>query len=358
MKGNALIMKTGMSIIVFAVSALLAASLPAQDEFTYEGTLKTAQGLPLSPGSYGAAIRIYDAAAGGNLLWSGSTAFTTDLNGRFAVPVGDVSCSAVEGDSPAYTNLVDAFRAEGVVRWYIGVSVSGGDEISPRQEIVCVPLASRATTVPYARGDVSGAKLSADELTVQVGFSTEGRVVSPGRVESDYGSTASILGGLTVSGGSLAVRGGMNVSGATIRAKEASGYGIVPKGAIVALAPGRAVPDGWALCDGTNDTPDLSGRFIYGCGGDGERGAEGGEAAHRLTIDEVPGHSHTVTYHVAKITDRAYKCGDDDGDDDDKAWADADKGHCYRDFTSKSWGGGGLHENRPPYRALRYIMKK
>ena len=351
-------MKNTISIFVIAVSALAAASASAQDAFTYEGSLKTAQGLPLAPGSYGAAVRIYDSAAGGNLLWSGATTFTPDAGGRFAVPVGDGTCRAVEGDSPSCTNIVDAFRAEGVVRWYVGVSVNGGDEISPRQEIVSVPLASRATTVPYARGDLSGNRLTASELAVQSGFSTEGRVVASSRVESDYGSTASFLGGLVVSGGDLSVHGGMNVSGATLSADEASGYGMVPKGTIVALAPGYDVPRGWVVCDGMDGTPNLGGRFIYGLGSDDSHGYQGGEAVHTLTTDEVPAHSHSVTYPLASNRQKSYLWADDDSDDEDNAWGDYDHKGNKTDFTSESWGGGGAHENRPPYRALRFIMKQ
>lgn len=43
----------------------------------------------------------------------------------------------------------------------------------------------------------------------------------------------------------------------------------------------------WHLCDGTNGTPDLRNRFIYG--GDGKNnGATGGEATHKLTEAELP----------------------------------------------------------------------
>lgn len=41
------------------------------------------------------------------------------------------------------------------------------------------------------------------------------------------------------------------------------------------------------MCDGTNGTPDLRNRFIYG--GDGTNsGATGGEASHKLTEAELP----------------------------------------------------------------------
>jgi len=40
----------------------------------------------------------------------------------------------------------------------------------------------------------------------------------------------------------------------------------VPSGTIVAFR-GSTAPSGWAICDGTNGTPDLRGRFIRGLGG-------------------------------------------------------------------------------------------
>ena len=41
----------------------------------------------------------------------------------------------------------------------------------------------------------------------------------------------------------------------------------------------NTIPDGWALCDGQNSTPDLRGRFILGRTNDGEA-ATGGAASH------------------------------------------------------------------------------
>jgi hypothetical protein len=59
-------------------------------------------------------------------------------------------------------------------------------------------------------------------------------------------------------GGNLAVVG-------DVAAASVGGKGTVPKGAILMWsgAP-EAIPAGWTLCDGTNGTPNLSGRFIVG----------------------------------------------------------------------------------------------
>ena len=51
---------------------------------------------------------------------------------------------------------------------------------------------------------------------------------------------------------------------------------IVPKGIVVAWFGSTSVlPDGWALCDGTNGTPDLRDRFIVGAGASFTVGATG-----------------------------------------------------------------------------------
>jgi microcystin-dependent protein len=57
-------------------------------------------------------------------------------------------------------------------------------------------------------------------------------------------------------------------------------------------------PSGWAECDGTQGTPDITGRFIMGGGLDSFRGgapalySTGGEATHPLALNEMPDHTH------------------------------------------------------------------
>jgi len=66
---------------------------------------------------------------------------------------------------------------------------------------------------------------------------------------------------------------------------------------IIVMWSGSNVPSGWTLCDGTNGTPDLRGRFVLGSG-KGENLTErkindkGGFETHTLTIEEIPTHDH------------------------------------------------------------------
>ena len=147
------------------------------------------------------------------------------------------------------------------------------------------------------------------------------------------------------------------------------GGGNIPTGGIIMWSGSIAtIPSGWALCDGTNSTPDLRNRFIVGAhsgagtgtsatagpGFNASTGAlnanytpgnSGGETAHQLTIAELASHTHQVT-------------------DDNGGWNSGTSGNVVRAInlgtiqkTTTSAGSDNYHENRPPYYALAYIMK-
>ena len=93
--------------------------------------------------------------------------------------------------------------------------------------------------------------------------------------------------------------------------------------------------------------PDLTDRFIVQAGGAYELGKKGGEKEHKLTVKEMPSHSHEVT---------AYVSGSN-GYDKFGIVADRDV-TTPKTYTPLSYTGGNLaHENRPPFFALYKLIK-
>ncbi len=95
------------------------------------------------------------------------------------------------------------------------------------------------------------------------------------------------------------------------------------------------IPGGWALCDGTNGTPNLQNRFIVGAGDTYAVDATGGALTHTHT-GYTNGHSHEIG------------SGTDIGSDTDYA---SDTNSEMDSFTTDAANG------LPPYYALAYIMK-
>lgn len=119
----------------------------------------------------------------------------------------------------------------------------------------------------------------------------------------------------------------------------------VPAGGILMWSGSiESIPEGWALCDGTEGTPDLTDRFIVGAGVTYSPGDIGGEAEHVLTVDEMPSHSHSITYE------------DNSGGQVSPPFFMHSNGQPHQAYTNET-GEDLAHENRPPYYALAFIMK-
>ena len=189
----------------------------------------------------------------------------------------------------------------------------------------------------------------------------------------------------------------LNISGTTTLAS----LNLLPKGVIVAWNS-EVAPAGWALCDGTNGTPDLRGRFIrmqndqvagtkvwddyvYSfptqisttvdktiCGAARTApvsyilkfkfGDYAGTDHHTLTNNEIPAHSHNMMVKGACFKnggcdDRFALIANGGGDEDPKAKAIRTIAGISDISTFNNANGGSGHNNMPPFYVLSYIMK-
>ena len=156
---------------------------------------------------------------------------------------------------------------------------------------------------------------------------------------------------------------------------------LIPPGGIIMWSGAvDAIPEGWALCDGSNGTPDLRDRFIVGAGGSYSVGSRGGSNTVTLTTSQIPSHNHTIgsagKHSHGGATD--YWAGDwiyvarDTRSTGGVTYdglasplrTSLQHRHTFTTDTAPdhthsvgSTGGGQAHENRPPYYALCFIMK-
>ena len=113
----------------------------------------------------------------------------------------------------------------------------------------------------------------------------------------------------------------------------------------LALVGSSGVPKGWAICDGTQGTPDLRGRFVL-MAQDSAYSimSTGGAATHTLTEAEMPSHKHSLYFRFGG--------GNGPGGSNIQSSQNSGPG----DNTTPA-GGNNPHNNMPPYYTLVYIMK-
>ena len=186
----------------------------------------------------------------------------------------------------------------------------------------------------------------------------------------------------------------------------------VPTGTIIMYGTTSA-PSGWLLCDGQStsgypalaaivggNVPDLRDRFIVGAGNNYSQNARAGSNTVTLTVADMPSHSHSTNSHnhsfsattgnpnttltgtatyIAETWGSAgsasgifgrnggysnyYTPSRVDSSPTGRLTIDATHTHDLSGVTGPANpntnpdGGGGAHENRPPYHALTFIIK-
>lgn len=183
-----------------------------------------------------------------------------------------------------------------------------------------------------------------------------------------------------------------------------------PLSGTVRMTAATATPSGWLTCDGSSvlrtdypslfaaigttygsadsthfSLPNLADRVPIGSGGSisaGTLGATGGEAAHTLSVNEMPSHAHVQNAHGHGVSDPGHAHGTYIGQVDDSNWTGWNSGNQWPPAdgpgqyngpitqasganltiqtttpTEQNAGGGASHNILQPYVVLRYLVK-
>lgn len=145
-----------------------------------------------------------------------------------------------------------------------------------------------------------------------------------------------------------------------------------PIGAIL-MWPTATAPTGWLICNGqsiagddyaalrtvlgTDTVPDLSGKFILGVSSTHALNSTGGEETHTLDISEMPNHSHPLSqvYHRVGTLSGTYSTINCNSSNTQATASDLQQLDPV-DYVDLN-GGGGAHNNMPPYFTMNFIIK-
>lgn len=398
-------MKTFLKIAVPMSMALLATTLLAADsnppeKMSYQGYLVDAVGNPLGstntgPKNYDVVFRIYShetAASASYRLWTEMQTVTVD-KGMFSIVLGDGGAYQSEGRPPLSTIFTNADASDRYVETMVrGVGPGGSDStVLPRLRLMAAPytfLAGNATKLggvdasSYVRKDqtaifTGGIQAPSVKIDPTAGYAMNGLdpMLSFDANDSLQFSRANNQVKFVIGGSTVAT---VNASGTVTATGGFTGAGTVPVGTIV-MWSGTSIPAGWAICDGSQTTPDLRGRFVLASGtGSGltarTLGQTGGEQSHALTTAELPSHSHTASGSSSSDGSHSHTYNSGHGSD----WGIANGSHAGDEIgrqdrgNTTSWGGshshtislsvgssgsGTAHNIMPPYYVLAFIMR-
>ncbi|NEO87354.1 MAG: tail fiber protein [Spirulina sp. SIO3F2] len=271
------------------------------------------------------------------------------------------------------TDLAGALNVTGDTTLAGALSVAKSIQLSANQEILFAENGQIKS-----QGDEHRIHFNGDEKILEL--REKGKIVfSPGETDAKTNQPESNQMVLDEQG-NLTVNGAGTING-ILTASKFIGEGAFVVGMIM-MWSGKVsqIPTGWALCDGKNDTPDLTERFIVGAGASAkpdeqttlyDAGDEGEPDSHshkinppKTTTNEVADHTHKFPekWYRNKVTEgtviTAVRTLLDTNNGDVKNETTQGAGsHSHTVDVAEFTSGNSSGLNRPKWYALCFIIK-
>ena len=270
-----------ISMFIFRI---LTCSAEVPRSTAYQGVLVDEAGSPLQ-GTVDLRIRFYDDATAGTVLFDEEHANIQLKNGVYAIQIGS---GVVPGTANASGGLSE--NLVGISQLWLGVSVDGQEELTPRTNIGSVIFALKAE---FAEKIVSVNSTNPGIVMDQannVGIGTN----NPTEKLSVSGTIESTSGGVKFPDGSLQATAAISIPIGTVidwwRPDDS-----FPVPVNFQIADGSVVGDPESSLDGQT-LPNLVDKFVLGIATPDQIGTAGGSANHMHNVDIT--HSHGEHSHV------------------------------------------------------------
>jgi len=270
--------------------------------------------------------------ASGNVGIGGTATNTLDVTGTFKVS------GAVTLNAQTYT-----FPATGGANGNV-LTTNGSGTLTWAPAYAILPAENLIGTIPRTVLGNSSLYIGTTDISLT-------------RVSASQTLTGVSIDGSANTGATMAAN-----TKSTALATTAFVHNVLPYGAIIMWnGTAATIPTGWALCDGTNSTPNLVGMFIRGANAATALTSGGSDDAvivdHTHTLGAVGNHTHLssgANFLFSVDNGGSYTQGWVGGVSAPNLGTSAAGGHNH---TITNSGVSGTGKNVPAYYALCYIMK-
>ena len=276
---------------------------------------------------------------------------------------GRIKANTIDASAIAITSLLDIsqgrIKAKTIDASAINVSslldISQGHIEAKTIDVSAINVSS---LLDISRGTILANTISGSAITVNAASGVN--IVSVVDINMGYNFSGITISITNVNGNAITINNSRVAT--TQHIKNA-----IPAGTIIAYNS-TTPPNGWVLCDGSNGSPDLRGRFVLGATTSSTNAPQlssslasrtinisGGLENVYLGLQNIPDHTHSGLISHTNLSEASV-----DGNDGGAPGTQSDVANWSTStHTSETndTGNNLAHENMPPYYVLIYIMK-